>query len=69
MNTILQTKQLKGSALADADQLQPFVALGKEIEGFWLLPAHQRGRRWKDHLDINRVMLATSLLPDEFLAV
>jgi len=22
---------------------------------------------WSDHLDINRVMLATSLLPDEFL--
>jgi hypothetical protein len=45
------------------------VALGKEIEDFWLLPAHQRGQRWKEHLDINRVMLATSLLPDEFLAV
>lgn len=69
MNNILQTRQLKGSALANADQLQSFVALGKEIEDFWLLPAHQRGRRWKEHLDINRVMLATSLLPDEFLAV
>ena len=69
MNDILQTTQMKGSALVDANQLQPFVALGKEIEDFWLMPAHQRGRRWKEHLDINRVMLATSLLPDEFLAV
>lgn len=58
------------------DRLQPFLEdLGKYIplreliEDFWCTPGNQLVETWQDHLDINRVMLATSLLPDEFLAI
>ena len=39
------------------------------IECFWRKSANQQVSSWLDHRDINSVMLATSLLPDEFLAV
>ncbi|MDH4106767.1 MAG: hypothetical protein OEW35_00475 [Gammaproteobacteria bacterium] len=45
------------------------VALAERIERFWREPRHQQSHTWRDHEDINAVMLATSLLPDEFLAV
>ncbi|MBT8078162.1 MAG: hypothetical protein KJO31_06270 [Gammaproteobacteria bacterium] len=51
------------------DQLETHVALGMAIETFWSDPANQRGATWSDHQDINSVMLATSLLPDEFLSI
>lgn len=39
------------------------------IETFWLQRGHQQVDTWRDHLDINRVMLATSLAPDGYLLV
>jgi hypothetical protein len=45
--------------------LQPFVPLGSTIESFWLDPAHREARTWSEHCDINEVMLATSLLPED----
>lgn len=53
----------------DLEELNTFLPLGREIEGFWLEPDHQAGQSWLDHQDINSVMLATCLLPDEFLAL
>ncbi len=50
------------------DGLTAHVSLGDEIETFWLQQQHQRLRLWREHRDINAVMLATSLAPDEFLA-
>jgi len=38
-----------------------------EIEGFWLRPVNRESYSWKEHQDINMVMLATSLAPDGFL--
>ncbi len=38
-----------------------------DIESFWRDPDHQRASTWSEHLDINEVMLATSLVPDGFL--
>jgi hypothetical protein len=35
--------------------------LGDRIEDFWLTDENQRSATWTSHLDINRVMLATSL--------
>jgi len=49
--------------------LERHAALAATIESFWCDPGNQRGYTWKDHEDINTVMLATSLLPDEFLAI
>lgn len=39
------------------------------IEKFWLSPSHQSAGTWTDHCDINDVMLAASLAPEEFLKV
>ena len=63
------------SALCSATLREEINALGRHIvhartiEDFWREPRNQRVRSWQDHHDINDVMLATSLLPDEFLAV
>ena len=53
----------------DVEHLARFVPLGAAIERFWSQNENRQARTWLDHLDINRVMLATSLLPDEFLNV
>jgi hypothetical protein len=37
------------------------------IETFWLDPANRRGATWKEHEDINSVMLASSLAPEGYL--
>ena len=42
---------------------------GREIIRFWQAPAHQQVDSWREHLEINRVMLATSLAPDDFLLI
>ena len=41
--------------------------LADDIETFWLNPKHQATNTFQDYLDINEVMLATSLDPDGFL--
>jgi hypothetical protein len=41
--------------------------LGDRIEDFWLTDENQRSATWTSHLDINRVMLATSLVPGGYL--
>jgi len=49
------------------DELAEFGPVSQEIMSFWLDPEHQRSRTWKEHIDINEVMLATSLVPDGVL--
>ncbi len=44
-----------------------FEPLRNEIEEFWLLEEHRRVESWREHADINDVMLATSLEADGFL--
>jgi hypothetical protein len=39
------------------------------IEGFWLDPRTREATTWKEHEDINAVMLATSLAPEGYLAL
>ncbi len=59
----------------DAEMMQVLAALRRysgmamSIESFWLQSENRQARSWRDHADINAVTLATSLLPDEFLAV
>ena len=36
--------------------------LASEIENFWLLPQNQKSDTWTEHLDINAVMLASSII-------
>lgn len=47
--------------------LKRYGSLSDIIETFWLEPAHQRSETWIDHLDINSIMLATSLAPAGYL--
>jgi len=47
--------------------LAPYTALGPAIASFWLAPENRSGATWSEHLDINEVMLATSLLPESYL--
>ncbi len=49
--------------------LMGHLPLVKDIEAFWLDPVNQEAGTWKEHLDINTVMLTTSLAPDGFLTV
>jgi len=46
-----------------------YVPLKEKIEQFWLESKNREVSTWTDHIGINRVMLATSLAPDGFLAV
>jgi hypothetical protein len=43
--------------------------LAGRIERFWLRPEQQAVGTWKDHREINMVMLATSLSPDGYLTL
>lgn len=53
--------------LTQLERLEKFAYLADKISSFWLQAAHQQVPTWRDHVDINRVMLATSLAPDAFL--
>lgn len=53
---------LSGDALERLlNKLETYQHLGDRIEEFWLNEENQRSATWISHLDINRVMLATSL--------
>jgi hypothetical protein len=54
---------------ARLEQLAAYAPVRTTIESFWLDPEHRRARTWRDHLDINEVMLATSLRPEGFLVL
>jgi hypothetical protein len=56
-------------ALKQLEMLGQYRHLAAAIETFWLQRGHQQVDTWRDHLDINRVMLATSLAPDGYLLV
>jgi hypothetical protein len=51
------------------EALDHFRPLREQIENFWLEPENREVDSWKNHADINMVMLATSLLPNVFLEV
>jgi len=46
---------------------EQYLHLKGKIENFWLVPENQKSPTWSEHLDINCVMLATSLAPDGYL--
>ncbi|MCK9228886.1 MAG: hypothetical protein PHT96_11415 [Syntrophorhabdaceae bacterium] len=49
--------------------LWKFMSIRDRIEAFWLDPSNRKTDTWKEHLDINTVMLATSLAPEGFLTI
>lgn len=44
------------------EELSEYLPLAEELENFWIDPAAQRSPTWKDHLDINAVSLAASIV-------
>ncbi len=49
--------------------LEAYLPLCEYIENFWLESENQKSSTWTEHLDINAVMLATSLDPDGYLRI
>ncbi len=47
--------------------LEGYFPLCELIETFWMDPNSQNSRSWREHEDINSVMLATSLYPEGYL--
>jgi len=58
-----ETKEVSGRI----NDLMQYVPIGETIETFWLDDTHRRSDTWKEHRDINMVMLATSLASDTYL--
>ncbi|MDD3774478.1 MAG: hypothetical protein PHV08_00815 [Sulfurovaceae bacterium] len=50
-------------------ELASYIPMCDIIEKFWIDPENQKSNTWIEHLDINSVMLATSLDPECFLSV
>lgn len=46
-----------------------YMSLKDRIEAHWLDEGNRKTDAWKEHRDINTVMLATSLAPDGFLTI
>ena len=62
---IFKSRRLEKEIVA----LLAYIPLCETIEAFWFDPVNQQDRNWKEQVDINRVMLATSLAPDGYLAI
>jgi hypothetical protein len=60
---------LRGGLGAQIDDLMDYTPLGGEIERFWLTPDNREAESWQSHRAINMVSLATSLVPDGYLAL
>ena len=61
--------RLKSSSLTSLGEIARRAPLRSEIESSWLRPANRQTPTWMAHQDINDVMLATSLMPEGFLAI
>ena len=51
------------------ERLMQYIPLSDSIETYWLEPANRQAGTWREHRDINLVMLATSLAPDGYLTL
>lgn len=70
---------LKDRTWADSDfhreveqltfDLSRYIPMADHIESFWMIDGHQKTTTWKDHQDINSVMLAASLVPDGCICI
>ena len=49
-------------------RLTRYFPLAAQIEAFWCVSAHRRVASWREHENINAVALATSLVPEQYLA-
>jgi hypothetical protein len=59
--------QKRNSLRTNIEAMMQYTSFIETIEDFWLEPTNRETNSWRDHLDINMVMLATSLAPDGYL--
>ena len=59
----------KNSLQQQVESLVRYKPVGEAIDQFWMNNKNRKHHNWTDHQDINMVMLATSLAPDEFLRI
>ena len=57
------------SLAARIEAFSKYLPLGEGIESFWIDGANREGAGWREHRQINGVMLATRLLPEGFLSI
>ena len=55
--------------LSQLEEFNKYLILSKQIEDFWLDTKNQKSNTWLEHVDINSVMLATSLDPNGYNSV
>jgi hypothetical protein len=51
------------------EPLMHYSSMGEMIEKFWIESSNRKAATWIEHQDINMVMLATTLAPDEYLTL
>jgi hypothetical protein len=68
-NALGNARSGSGPPSSDIDVLLRYADKGEEIVAFWLTDDHLKDRGWRDHRNINEVMLATALTPATFLSV
>ena len=66
VHVLYDQKQKYLSLDLNLDRLSTFIPLIEEIEDFWTKPENQLAPTWIDHVDINAVTLASSLLAHEY---
>lgn len=53
--------------LAIVEKLRQYKPEAEKIQTYWLQEQHHYNQNWQSHIDINSVMLATSLAPESYL--
>jgi hypothetical protein len=51
------------------ESLMRYKPFSEKIERFWLASPNREANSWREHRDINMVMLATSLAPGGYLTI
>ncbi len=51
------------------EALMEYVHIGESIEKFWMNGKNRETESWREHQEINMVMLATSIVPEGFLMI
>ncbi len=69
INQAPQYFDMKQRLRSRAESLMQYTPLSDVIETFWLEPTNRQAINWREHRDINMVMLATSLAPDGYLTL
>ncbi len=59
----------KNSLQSQVESLMRYMPLVEVIDQFWMNDKNREHYSWREHQEINMVMMATSLAPDEFLRI